>query len=79
MKPLVYLLILLFFSAGVSLSAAQSEEPEATSLLGQPLYRMSLSPEQKTTLDANLAELVERLVQREIDRMSRRAEEKADP
>ena len=56
MKPLVYLLILLFFSAGVSLSAAQSEEPEAISLLGQPLYRMSLSPEQKTTLEANLAE-----------------------
>ena len=33
----------------------------------------------KEWLDANLAELVERLVKREIDRMSRRAEEAADP
>lgn len=56
MKPLAYLLILLFSSAGVGLSASQSKVPEATSLFGKPLYRMSLSPEQRAILDAKLAE-----------------------
>ena len=56
MRPLVCLLILFFSSAGVGLTSAQSKEPEAISLFGQPLYRMSLSPEQKANLDTNLAE-----------------------
>jgi tetratricopeptide (TPR) repeat protein len=56
MKPLVCFLVVLFSSAGVGFSAAQSKEPEAISLLGQPLYRMNLPPEQKAILDGNLAE-----------------------
>ena len=56
MRPLVCLLILFFSSAGVGLTSAQSKEPEAISLFGQPLYRMSLSPEQKANLETNLVE-----------------------
>ena len=37
-------------------AASEPEPPEATSLLGKPLYRMELSPETRAKLEANLAE-----------------------
>jgi len=36
-------------------AASESEPPEATSLLGKPLYRMELPPATKAKLEANLA------------------------
>ena len=56
MKTLVYFLIFAFSSAGFGLSLGQSKDPEATSLFGKPLNRMSLSQEQKSQMEANLAE-----------------------
>lgn len=56
MKTLFYLIFLALCSAGLALSLSQTKEPEAISLSGQPLFRMSFSPEQKAKLEANLAE-----------------------
>jgi tetratricopeptide (TPR) repeat protein len=56
MKTLFYLVLLALCSAGLALSLIQTKEPEAISLSGKPLYRMSFSPEQKAKLEADLAE-----------------------
>jgi tetratricopeptide (TPR) repeat protein len=51
MLPLMIILVAL----GLSVSGQQSRKPEATSLLGKPLYAAEQPPEQRAKLEADLA------------------------
>jgi tetratricopeptide (TPR) repeat protein len=55
--PAVKILVALVLSAGLPLAATgrQAAKPEATSLLGKPLYPASIAPETRRILEENLA------------------------